>query len=43
MKYYFIYPLDFPIKFTDAVSARSKATIVFGSVTPSVILRGLTF
>ena len=34
-----IYPFDLPLKFTDEPSARSKTTIVFGSVTPNEILR----
>jgi hypothetical protein len=38
---YLIYPLDFPDKFIDEPSARSKATIVFASVTPSGIFRAL--
>jgi hypothetical protein len=37
------YPLDFPTKFIDEPSPRSNTTIVFGSVTPSEILRALAF
>jgi hypothetical protein len=36
-----IYPFDFPAKFIDEPSARSKTTIVFASDTPSGIFRAL--
>lgn len=35
------YPFDLPDKLTAEPSARSNTTIVFESVTPSGILRGL--
>ena len=40
---YFIYPFDFPAKFIDEPSARSKITIVLASVTPNEIFRALEF
>jgi hypothetical protein len=43
LKYSLIYPFDFPAKFIDEPSLRSNTTIVFGSVTPSEILRALAF